>query len=350
MTPYALMADVHLHRWTAFSSVEEDGVNSRLRILHREIRRAANEVRAAGGNRLIVAGDLFHVRGNIAPSVLNPTVDVFKEIVDWGIEVVIIPGNHDLEGKNSERIGSAVTSLEGVGCRVVNQPEIIGDVFLVPWFESIDDLKSLLDSFASVRSDTVLSSLDLILHAPIDGVITGLPDHGLTPEYLSSLGFRRVFAGHYHHSKYFGDGVYSIGALAHHSWSDVNTKAGFLIVGEEVRYMASHAPSFIDLDERVKEDEIPLLVDGHYVRVKVPVEGMEAVEAIRAELHEYGARGVIVQAVKAPVMQRQSSVTESMAAGVSIQEGVTEFVRSQLFEHEEEVAKAALQILSEVGA
>ena len=80
------------------------------------------------------------------------------------------------------------------------------------------------------------------LAGTVSGVSAGLaatdrrlvPYGALVPERrhdLAKLGFRRVFAGHYHHHCSFEDGkVWSIGATTHQTASDIGTKAGFLLV------------------------------------------------------------------------------------------------------------------------
>jgi metallophosphoesterase superfamily enzyme len=150
LKPYGLIADLHLHRWTAFATVDEDGVNSRLKILLDEIERAADAVVAAGGDTLIIAGDVFHVRGSVAPSVLNPVRDCLHDIADRLTSVYIIPGNHDLEFKFSSRIGNAVTTLDGLAgtVRVLDGVDTITvpSVVMVPWIENIADLKGVLES------------------------------------------------------------------------------------------------------------------------------------------------------------------------------------------------------------
>src|SRR3569833_3315235 len=124
MKPYGVMSDTHNHGWSAFATVLPSGVNSRLQIILDETWRCAQEIKKAGGDTLYHGGDLFHVRGSIAPSVLNPTTDCYRAIIEDGIQVVIDAGNHDLEGKEAARVSSAITALEGVGCKVVNKPEI----------------------------------------------------------------------------------------------------------------------------------------------------------------------------------------------------------------------------------
>lgn len=353
MKPRCLLADIHLHNWSSFSSIDEGGVNTRLEMLLSEIRRANQELINAGGSVMVIAGDLFHVRGSIAPSVLNPALDTFREIIDSGTEVVIIPGNHDLEGKHTERLGSAVTALENAGCTIIDRPCFMRNMLLIPWYESVKDLQKAIEDAIDANTEPgydPTSSYDLIMHAPIDGVITGLPDHGLKPEWLASLGFKRVFAGHYHNHKEFPGGVYSIGALAHHTWSDVGSKAGFLIVSDDdVRYCASHVPSFIDITDKTDPDEIPLLVDGHYVRIKTPVANNAVIQSVREELMEYGARGVVVQTVKAAVLKRESSaVTSGVKAGMSLVQSVSKYIEIE-YKNDSKIADEALSVMTEAG-
>jgi len=353
MKPYVVMADVHLHNWSSFSTIDEDGVNSRLKMLLNEIKRAVNFGRSKGAERLVIAGDLFHVRGSIAPSVLNPAIDTFQEIIDSGIQVVIIPGNHDLEGKNSDRLGSAVTALENAGCVIVHKPVIWDEMFLVPWHDSVKSLQKVIEDIARDNEEPgyiPLSHYDLILHAPIDGVISGLPDHGLKPEWLAKFGFKRVFSGHYHNHKKFDGGIYSIGALAHHTWSDVGSKAGFLVVTDkEVIYSASHAPSFIDITDKADPDEIPILVDGHYVRIKTPVANSAMIQSVKDELTGYGAKGVVVQTVKAAVLKRENSaVTSGVQAGMSLVQSVSKYIELE-YENDSNIASEAMSVMTEAG-
>lgn len=355
MVPYGLIADLHLHPWSSFSTVNEYGVNSRLQGLLNEIMRAAQEVKTAGGNTVIFAGDVFHVRGSVSPTVLNSTRDMLNSIGrEIGIRFIIMPGNHDLESKHSTRLSSAVTALESDHCKVIDRTsmETIAHsrVILVPWCESIEDLKKMLEGLTGDKSKT-----DLILHAPIDGVIKGLPNHGLLPEYLAGLGFAKVLSGHYHCHKYFPGEVYSIGALAHHTWSDVGSKAGFcLVYPDRVEWRKSHLPEFIDLGQLVglEPDDIPLIVDGNFIRVRVDASKSKDVEAAREELLAMGAKAVIVQAEpKLPI--REGVDRPSVASGASLETSLCDFVRilcKDTPDREPLVTKAALNILTTVDS
>lgn len=326
--PYGIISDIHLHNWQAFSVMQSDGMNSRLTALLSEITRAAIALRKAGGDTLYVAGDVFHVRGSVAPSVLNPTITLIKKLVGLGIKIRIIAGNHDLEGKHSERLGSAVTALEDVGANVCHSGRWFTDdnVFMIPWFDKLDDLRqAVLDISPNEREVS-----DLIIHAPLNGVITGLPDHGLSTEEIAQhWGFKRVFAGHHHNHADTGGGVYSIGAIAHHTWSDVGSRAGFLLVGDEVTHVESSLPKFIDVNPNMTEDEVAAIAPGNFLRAKVIDNKMTTVESVREWLVGLGAKGVIIQPVKQAVNQRSTTVTASINAGASLEQSVSEYVDSQ---------------------
>jgi DNA repair exonuclease SbcCD nuclease subunit len=354
MSCFGLMADLHLHAWSAFSTTLPDGMNSRLDGLLTEIDRCAREVATRGGKVIVLAGDIFHVRGSVAPSVLNPTIDCLRGLHrDYGIEFIIMPGNHDLEGRHSERLGSAVTALEGKGVTVANEGVIDegNNFILVPWVENIAALKEKLTRIADGYVPEQRAGADLILHAPIDGVIEGLPFHGLSPEWLASLGFHRVYSGHYHNHKVMAEGkVVSIGALAHHTWSDVGSRAGYLIVSlesGEFGWRKSHLPEFVDLSRltELEPDEVPLMVDGNYVRVKVAADKMKLVEQAKKELLAMGARAVLVQAEPA-APAREGREVATIKSGASLEQSVVDFVKGMKHEREEEVAKAAIDVLA----
>ena len=344
--PYGLISDTHHHLWSAFSTTLPTGVNSRLQLILDETRRCAEEVKAAGGDTIFHGGDLFHVRGSIAPSVLNPTIDCYREILKSGVQIIINAGNHDLEGKEAARVSSAITALEGIGCQVVNRPAYAArdDMVIIPWIQNIAELKKAIEHVDPADRP----GCDLLLHAPIDGVIPGLPDHGLDWAYLDGLGFRRVFAGHYHHHKNVGGKVWSIGSLTPQTWSDIGAKSGFLIVHPtEVRWFASHSPQFVEIDGTTDPADIPLIVDGNYVRVKINSGKTADIEAMRQYLTDSGAKGVTVMQVKsaAPVARAGGA---TLKAGATLEQSIGDFITMKAMPRSEKLKRLCGDILTTV--
>lgn len=351
MKAYGVISDTHHHNWSAFATTNERGINTRLQMILDETLRCAATVQTLGGDTIYHCGDLFHVRGSIAPSVLNPTIDTYKKIIDGGVRIVILAGNHDLESKEANRVSSAITALEGIGCKVINEFNLGGlaasdDVAMIPWNPSIEGLKKQIESIDPADR----GACDLMLHAPVDGVIAGIPPHGLDAGYLQSLGFRRIFCGHYHHHKDFGGGVYSIGSLAPQTWSDVGAKAGFLIVSDtDVRWMKSHAPEFVEIDGSTDPSEVPLIVDGNYVRASIHTAKMEEVAALREFLLEAGAKGVVLNVQKNAAAPTRGAAT-AIKSGATLDASVGDYVKTLAHAREAEVAKACQDILDSVRA
>ncbi|MEZ2310842.1 hypothetical protein AB6809_29780 [Paraburkholderia sp. RCC_158] len=353
MTPYGLLSDTHNHSWSAFASVGSDLVNTRLTTILDETERCAVEVKNAGGNTIYHGGDLFHVRGSIPPSVLNPTRARFEHIYrTHGVKFRLLPGNHDLEHKHSNAVGNSVEAMRSEWVEVDHDVREHAEhmVVQVPWIERVEDLKAKLLSIAEGLGDNgVIADYDLIIHAPIDGVIAGLPDHGLTGEWLAELGFKRVFAGHYHNHKEIVPGkVWSIGALTHQTWGDVGSKAGFLIVSDgEVKWHSTRAPQFVDIEANMDPTEVSLRCDGNYIRVKVQNAKPSEVSAIRDGLMKHGALGVNVNVVKVATTGRPTVST--VKAGASVEVQVTDYIKGASFEHSELVAQAAINVLAEAA-
>jgi DNA repair exonuclease SbcCD nuclease subunit len=353
MKPYGVISDTHCHNWSAFSRVCDDLTNSRLTTILDEIERCAVEVKSAGGDTIYHGGDLFHVRGSIEPSVLNPTRARFEHIHrTHGVKFRLLPGNHDLEHKHSNAVGNSVEAMRSEWIEVNHDVQDHAEhmVVQVPWIERVEDLKARLLTLAEVYGDQgVIQNYDLIIHAPIDGVIEGLPDHGLTGEWLAELGFNRVFSGHYHnHKEIIAGKVWSIGATTHQTWGDVGSKAGFLVVSEGgVKWHSTHAPQFVDIEAGMDQTEVALRCDGNYVRVKVQNAKPSEVSAIRDGLMKHGALGVNVNVVKVATTGRATVSTVKAGASVEIQ--VTDYIKGASFQHSELVAQAAINVLAEAA-
>jgi DNA repair exonuclease SbcCD nuclease subunit len=352
MQPYGVLSDSHCHDWSAFATENSDLINTRLAVILDEIERCAAEVHKVGGDTVYHAGDLFHVRGRIAPSVLNPTRDRFEHIYrTYGVKFRLLPGNHDLEHKHSNRVGNAIEAMRSQWVEVGHDTQVFPEhnVLMVPWVEGVAELKKRLelerDNLLVQKEDP--AQYDLIIHAPIDGVIEGLPDHGLTGAWLEELGFKRVFSGHYHNHKEIVPGkVWSVGATSHQTWGDTGSKAGFLTVTtEEVKWHCSRAPHFVDIEAGMDPSEVALRCDGNYIRVKVSNAKPSEVSAIRDGLMKHGALGVNVNVVKVPTTGRAS--TSTVKAGASVEIQVTDYIKTAGFEHAELVAQGAIAVLSE---
>jgi DNA repair exonuclease SbcCD nuclease subunit len=352
--PYGVASDIHFHGWSAFST-DQGGINSRLVMLINELLRCGEEILKAGGDTLYITGDLFHVRGWIAPSVLNPVMEAFKKLVKMGLYIHILPGNHDMERRNSEAVSNAVTVLGSISDKIYiwNESHCAGNKVLIPWFENLDEFRTQVDKQRQriIDAGASVSDYDLMIHAPIDGVIMNLPSHGLTLEYLAGLGFRRVFAGHFHNHKEFDGGVYSVGALAHHTWSDVGTKAGFLIVTDtEVKWFKSHCPDFIEIGMIEDEDDeitAKLRADGNYVKVRTESTKSADINGLKDFFLKAGAKGIVVHHIPKPTAVRVGATPTTKY--LSLEETVADFATKTATKNAEAVNRLSQEILAEAS-
>lgn len=144
----------------------------------------------------------------------------------------LLAGNHDLEGNNSSTLGNAGDVLTGAGVWVISN--VFADEknkrLFIPYFDSCDKVREHIEKFIRDKGSDAgeIAQWCLYMHAPLNGVLSGIPDHGFSPDELQAYGFKRVFCGHYHNHKDFGV-VVSVGALTHQTFSDVGSKAGFVL-------------------------------------------------------------------------------------------------------------------------
>jgi DNA repair exonuclease SbcCD nuclease subunit len=320
---YGVISDLHCHDWSLFSKVNSDGVNSRLRATLCEVERAAQAVKDAGGTHLVIAGDIFHSRGKMDPEVLNPTREAFERIRELGIEIVAIPGNHDLKSKETNELSSSIQNLRSDKFKIMNNPNVLigaGWVLgFVPWQETIEGLHAGLKKLAGSPNR---EKMDVFIHAGIDGVLSGVPGSGLTASDLAAYGFRRIFAGHYHNHKDMGGGVHSIGATTHQNWGDVGTRAGFLMVDDKtVTFHDTMAPKFEDVSG-LDELEMELACKGNYVRFRGPAMLQEDINELRKQFQDWGALGISIEVTKITTAHR----TTAPATGMTLDQSVDAFV------------------------
>lgn len=329
---YAVLSDIHAHAFTLFAKPGANGINSRLEIILNEMERAADALLAAGGNTMVIAGDILHTRGQIDPEVLNPLRMTIERIMAKGIDILAIPGNHDLKSAETSEISSSIQNLAqidlgGAEFRVFNQRTyVVRDDMqfgFVPWTTSKEQL---LDDLKWLASKPNHKHLDVFIHAGIDGVLSGMPAHGLTHHELAAFGFRNVFAGHYHNHKDFGNGVTSIGATTHHNWGDIGTRAGFLLVNEmdgSFKHMPTEAPRFVDISGMTEEDMV-FAAPGNYVRFRGPTMTNDQVKELREELMKMGAIGTSIEVPRTTQVLR----TTQPGKAVTTEQSIEAFVKA----------------------
>lgn len=286
-----IISDTHCHNWSMFSMTNEDGINSRLQIILDQIAIAGNALKDRGGKYLFHAGDLFHVRGSLAPSVLNPTLKVFQDLISEGIVPVIVCGNHDAEFRDVNSLGSAIYAFREIGCKVIEYPEVIEAdghrILCLPWIANKQDFLSAVNLYGR-ESDI------LICHMALDGVFSHIPASQSVDYkdiFKQSKSLKAIFAGHLHkHQDLSLDPlVVSVGSICQHTWGDIGTKAGYILYGDKYEFVESNAPQFVELSEATRHK-----VEGNYIRATIDECTAKELTKYRETLYKHGARGVTI--------------------------------------------------------
>lgn len=356
MKPYGIISDVHAHNWNQFSTTLKDGMNSRLKNILDEVELAGKHVLDEGGDTMYIAGDLFHVRGSVSPMVLNPLIDLFTYLSKRGLKVRILTGNHDLESRDSQKMSSACESLRNIeGVKIVSSPEIFfeEEVVMIPWYDNMDDvrkhIKNAIDEINDLGDDH--EGYTLIIHAPLNGVLSGIPEHGFYAKELQMLGFKRVFSGHYHNHKAFPGEVYSVGATTHQTWSDVGSLAGHLLVDDKgVHYLPTSAPKFIDYELSWSDAEATANCKGQFVRVRLGEADDDEIDMIRTHIQAMGAINCQVAAIPVP----KGTATKRSAPTVkapTVRESIVDWLKANSgVSDTTELEKLCMSIMDEVEA
>lgn len=350
---FGVISDTHNHNWTTFAEQTDKG-NSRLLETLVETYRAGEITKKRGGKYLIHCGDLFHVRGNVPPSVLNPTIECYQKICnELGLKVIFLTGNHDCEFSETNKLGNAMCAVVHAlpsGCECICEPkEIDGVGCFVPWNKSVDEQKKNLEYFINKNKFCTIFT-----HAPIDEVVVGVPNSGLNNEYFEHLDFQGLlFAGHYHHHKKLSENIYSVGALTQHSWCDIGSKAGFMVVDTETKFVDfydSQAPKFIDITADTPKEDLAELICGNYLRITIE-KSVEEAKEIRELFtsNELGAKGVIFNLIDTkPKLKREGSlitVSPKNPLNVTICQYIDEKLAGKEQSLIDEVKKQALELI-----
>lgn len=258
-------------------------INSRLLAGCNVLRQIGDYAHANRIDKIVFAGDLFHVREAVTTDVVYHTREAIRYMVRHNKKLYAIPGNHDYY----DRFGhvhslSMIADIPGVhvidhrsACKHVDLFGKRGDAYkihFVPYTDDRNEAVKRLQAAGEAATKGKWPEL-LVAHLGMQGAKVGsdyvlVSDQDLTVDDVPYDRFTACFFGHYHqHQKLFRNGWF-IGASHQHNWGDVNTKRGFLHVRlyvdhVEFDFIETDAPRFVSF----KEDN-PLPVNpGDFVRV-----------------------------------------------------------------------------------
>lgn len=180
--------------------------------------------------KILHLGDLFDRRKYINFKTLERANEMFfSKLKENDMTVDIIPGNHDVYYKDSNRVNSLSLVLGNFpNIKVYDEkPEIVTyddrKIALVPWIcrENAQVSLDFLNQISGADVDVVAG------HFEISGfeIMPGIEAHeGLSQKLFSK--FKEVWSGHFHHKSEKGNIKY-LGTQFELTWSDSGHKKGF---------------------------------------------------------------------------------------------------------------------------
>jgi DNA repair exonuclease SbcCD nuclease subunit len=332
MNRFIVFSDLHLNKWQ-YGAKLLDGRNTRLLdqadVLH-QIKRYAvdNDIK-----HVLFCGDLFHTNNHISTEVLMTAIEEFRAWERAGLNLIIIPGNHDLADKSGKI--SALGMFNSKFTRVLNGPlhkKLDNGLYVsaLPYTEDEDSLKRFLD--------VVPGNYLVILHQGVSG--TPVNSKGFTlneilkpdmiPDHITG-----VFAGHYHSHKKVNDRLWIPGSPMQLTWSDKGETRGWLDVtvdGREVavEHIRSTAPTFVE----VYADYIDRVsLYKNFVRIVVPY-GTTQWESLKEKAILEGASSVEVR------VEGSEEIKEKVENFSTVEDLLNEFIKmKKVTEDAEKIAR-----------
>jgi len=257
-----ITSDWHFNNYKAHSRLI-DGVNSRLLDLINAFKESVKIGKENGCEAHFICGDIFHVRGNIKPSVYNTVADLFATMAKE-LPIYMISGNHDLEDFKST-IGDAIYTLGKLdNVHLINYERVnLGGLTIagVPYIHNIEKFKAEAQNFRDVDI--------LLIHEGIDDLRTkeGIPETHLTKEFFKDFNF--VITGHYHNPNFI-DGILQAGSPIQLSFGEEGQDKGCWVLDTDnykVRFYKLHYPEFITITPASLKDIKEEQCNGKIVRI-----------------------------------------------------------------------------------
>lgn len=315
-----IFSDLHFHPHRFGATVDADGKHSRQQHALLALQQSAAAVAGFGpaeGMARFFCGDMFHVRGKLAPSIINPVIEHFRSVHDDDsgtphFEDFLVVGNHDMEnrseGEHALKIleGYGVHILQGAGYRDVVFNAVAGQRIGLGWVAYEPDIAELKRKVKMVAAaaDTDKSGQRkvFLVHHGVDGAMEGVPSCGFTATDLPHESFDLIYCGDYHdHKEIIPGKAWMVGSPIQHNFGDAGKKRGFMTVdlntGAFEQIPVVGAPEFVALTSKEgKLSGVGGAAKGNFVRVRADDE--KVLDKMEAAAKKAGAIAVMRELVR----------------------------------------------------
>lgn len=317
---YLLVSDLHIHNYKNHAKWV-DGVNSRMLDCLNALDAAFEIGKEQGCNAAIIAGDIFHVRGYIRPSVFAKVYDRITKYSQM-MPVFMVSGNHDLESFSAAE--SALYALGGVkgcyGSHILDgstHTNLQGDLMAgIPYTHDIGEFKEKL--YANKGANVI------ICHQGVDEFrpTANIPETSLTVDAFEGVA-DLIVCGHYHIPKKRIVGmntVISPGAPLQHHFGDEGQERGCWVVSNEgAEFFALHCtPKFktYTMHDAVQPNSQGEF-GGHIIRLRG--DDSYQLNQIKQTILDYGAHDVVVDLDKEFTTTHEKQLTIGSARSMLVE-------------------------------
>ena len=234
-----------------------------------------------GIKTVIHGGDYLDHRKYVNFKALHRTRKAFLEpLAENGMNMIIIPGNHDVYFKNTnelcglrEVLGYFIENVEIVMKPIVKQ---IGglDLAFLPWIAP-DNYAESIEFIAKAPAPILISHLELAGFEMMKGQPAS--DHGMDASLFKR--YEMVLSGHYH-TKSTRENIHYLGTQFEQTWADCEDPKFFHVLDTKTRTLTQVKNTFtlfervVYNDERQDPDSIDVTgFKGKYVKVIVAKKG-----------------------------------------------------------------------------
>jgi DNA repair exonuclease SbcCD nuclease subunit len=312
-----LFSDFHIHNHGSDWRRVDDGLEVLDWIYNVAIERDIKTVR--------FAGDFFHVRGYMYPSIVSKVYKELQKFKDAGIDLHLLIGNHDMPYRHSTK-HNCLTAFDAL-YPVVEQPMVDEgenwDFYYLPYVEEQDRLEWAINNIHEIAQKSSKKSA-LIAHLDIhNAVIHGngtRSTHGISAKQLSKK-FDMVFSGHYHTRQTLHDNVFFIGSPYQQNFSEAKQAKGITIFdnGELEFVENTFSPKYVYVNSKRIDDRIA----NNYV--KIFAEGSDNIAAIHEEAMKFNPRNVTIT-IDNKNMQQEEKLVDIKSSAKDVKNLLKEWV------------------------
>lgn len=313
----ACTADWHIHPFKEFSKnnlyiyntrreryieAPEGSVGSNIVKLNSRLVDSFNSIKAMrdicvkeGINEVIVAGDVFHKRGNLPTETLHIAHSIFKLFTDKGINLTVLSGNHDQDSNSDNPMDNLKALPEGgiSSIRIVSQPTDIRlyDNTVLRCVPYRHNKEAIIEYFNKEVDDTSVATI-LVAHIGVSGAYIGEQVYANSDDFslkeLDNSKYSYIVLGHFHEPQILKKRTFYCGSPLQQNFGEEGSDHGFYIIDTETKadpeFRKLPYPEFVtvsDVDEATEKAKA-----GKFVRLKAKAHSVmiENVGNVKVEL------------------------------------------------------------------